>query len=92
MASEYGWAKRDILEQTYIDELILLVRAIKIRKISDYQMQLAIAQNPHVKNPKELWQILEQGTRKPIDEKPDKKGLENLKRRMAGESHGFAIK
>lgn len=31
---------------------------IKKRKYGEYMIQLAIAQNPHVKTPKTLWKIL----------------------------------
>lgn len=63
LASEYGWPKHDILNEVYLDELFFLTRYINRRHITDYRMQLAIAQNPHVKNPKELWTILEQQER-----------------------------
>ncbi len=92
MASEYGWSKKDILEHTYLDELVHLLDKIKARQVTEYQMQLAIIQNPHTKNPQELWRTLEQTTHKPIDEKPDKQGMMNLKRKMAGTSRGFAVK
>ena len=92
MASEYGWSKSDILEHTYIDELVHLLDKIKARHVTNYQMQLAIVQNPHTKNPKELWQTLDQSVRKPIDEKPDKEGLMRLKHRLASGSRGFVVK
>lgn len=59
MASEYGWSKQDILYDVYFDELAELVKKINKRKVNEYKMQLAIAHNPHVKNYKELWRILE---------------------------------
>lgn len=55
-------------------------------------MQLAIVQNPHTKNPKELWQTLDQSQRKVLDEKPDKEGLMRLKQQLAGASRGFVVK
>jgi len=63
LASEYGWPIDDILTKVYLDDLFFLTRYINKRHIVDYRMALAIAQNPHVKNPKELWKILEQQER-----------------------------
>jgi len=58
LASEYGWSKHDILCDVYFDELYWLTRQIEKRKVTEYRMQLAIVQNPHVKEPKELWKVL----------------------------------
>lgn len=60
MASEYGWAKDDILNKVYFDELFYMSEQIKRRKLTEYKMELAIAQNPHL-DPKEqvkLWDEL----------------------------------
>lgn len=62
MASEYGWSKHDIFYDVYFDELYYLTQKIEKRKLAEYKMQLAIAQNPHVKDPKELWRILNSQT------------------------------
>lgn len=43
---------------TYVDELFELVQKINKRKLNVYKMQLAIAQNPHVKDPNVLWNEL----------------------------------
>jgi len=80
LASEYGWSKREILEEIYIDELMCLTDVIKSRKSSEYKMQLAIVSNPHTKKPRELWDALNETTRKPLDEKLDKQGMMDLKR------------
>jgi hypothetical protein len=59
LASAYGWAKKDILENVYLDELFIFTRLINQRKISEYKMQLAIVTNPHIKNPGRLWAVLD---------------------------------
>lgn len=84
MASSYGWAKKDIDENLYFDELYELVLQINKRKVSDWKMQLAITQNPHVKNPKELWEILNSHDRltNPADDKLDKAGMALLKDKL----------
>ena len=57
-------------------------------------MQLAIIQNPHVKEPKALWNELDKmsnpnhGIR---DETLDKEGLLNLKHMLQGKSRGIKI-
>ena len=50
-------------------------------------MQLAIVQNPHVKDPKLLWETLEAFDKKPEDEKLDKRGFEMLKQKLRNSSH-----
>jgi hypothetical protein len=87
LGHEYGWAKREILEDVYFDELYYLLRKINKRKLQDYKMRLAIAENPHKKDNKALWSILnseedklEYGGSK--DETFDAAGLEILKARM----------
>lgn len=60
LASEYGWSFNDILTQVYFDDLIYLTEKANIRRIREWKMQLAITTNPHIKNPKQLFIILEQ--------------------------------
>lgn len=84
LASAYGWSKTHILEEVYVDEVMRLLPLIRKRKTIEYQMLLAIVQNPHTKKPKELWKILEAQIKEPTDEKIDRRGLEMLKQRMAG--------
>ena len=83
LASEYGWAKTEILENVYIDELFFLMQKINIRKVGDYKMQLAIIQNPHVKNHTQLWKVLEQQEKElkhqPVKEEFDPKEFNRLK-------------
>jgi len=50
-------------------------------------MQLAIVQNPHVKEPKTLWDILDAYNREPVDEKLDKKSFELFKQKIASSPH-----
>lgn len=47
------------MHDTYFDELFFLVDKINKRKIQDYKIQMAIIQNPHVKDPKVLWKEIE---------------------------------
>lgn len=90
LASEYGWSKNDILYGVYLDELTELIPKIERRKNAAYKMQLAIVQNPHVKNQKELWSILNtqekqiERKEKPKEEEPkfDAVGFEMLKSKM----------
>lgn len=92
LASEYGWAKNAILNDVYLDELNYLLREINRRHIRDYKMQLAIVQNPHTKDPKNLWRILQQS--EPRDQKPpvfDSFAFERLKMEM-GKSPRIIVK
>lgn len=85
LASEYGWSKRDILEDVYIDELFRLTTQINIRKINQYRIDLAIATNPHIKKPEELVKILNEQERQltgPAGEELDVVGLEALKQKL----------
>ena len=66
MASEYGGGVRAIMDGVYLDELFYLVQIIKQRKIREYKIQLAIAENPHKgKDHKRLWDLFDEadGTR-----------------------------
>jgi len=84
LASEYGWAKNEIENHVYFDELVYLVEKINRRKLREYKMQLAISQNAWVENPKELWRILESETsEESIDEKLDKAGFEAFKQKLS---------
>jgi hypothetical protein len=84
LASEYGWSKRDILENVYFDELVKLIKVIRKRKNEENKTWLALIQNPHTKKPEELWRILDSINKSPLDEKMDKQGLERLKMAMGG--------
>ena|GEM_PF-3485218 len=93
LASEYSWSKHDILNDTSLFELLSLSQKIKNRKNSDFRMQLAIAQNPHVENPEKLWEQLEidDDYDSPEVEEFDKVGFEILKRKL-GQNPRFKIK
>lgn len=71
------------MDSMYIDELFSLQKSIQKRKLYEYRVQLAIAQNPHVEKPEELWEALTPKDRDRRDGTMDKKGLALLKLRMA---------
>jgi hypothetical protein len=58
LASNYHWAKREILDYVYLDEAIEYLDMIKRRKLQDDLMMLAIISNPHTKEPKTLQNYL----------------------------------
>ena len=94
LAHEYGWAKRDILEQVYFDELFIFARLINRRKINEYKMELAIATNPHVKDPKSLWRMFDRQERENegkgyLDAEFDPATFEAFKQTL--KRHGSAI-
>ena len=71
----------------YLDELYSLVGYINKRIINNYQIELALIQNPYTKNPKELWQILKSMQDiQPKEEQLDVVGMEILKQRLSGSS------
>lgn len=82
MANEYGWAKQEIDEHIYLDDLIRLSREINRRKIAEYKTQLAIIQNPHVKDPKRLWDILSRFDVSKTPETLDETGFTLLKNKL----------
>lgn len=74
---------REIGYHVYFDEFFELLQQINKRKIGEWRMQLAITQNPHVKDPKQLWAILEAEDRyKNTSEKLDKSSFALLKDKM----------
>lgn len=96
MAHEYGWAKRDILEDVYLDELVEIVSCINKRKIQETKLQMSIVQNPHVKDPKALWAILEEqeielNGYKPRPAEFDPVGFEILKSKLSANPN-FIVK
>lgn len=87
MASNYGWAKRDILENVYLDELFVFARLINRRIINEQKMALAIATNPHTKHPKKLWDTIAQQERQNegrdyLDAEFDAAGMERFKQAL----------
>ncbi len=91
LASEYGWAKRDILEDTYLDELFMLIKEINKRKLVDWKMQLAIVQNPYTKKPKELWDTLKSQEEREENVEFDQIGLGRLKEQLS-QNPRFVVK
>lgn len=79
LASEYGWGLNEILETVYFDDLPPLLEMINQRKLLEHKMHLAIVQNPHVKDPKQLWKALDLMQRKKQEEVFDASGFERLK-------------
>lgn len=97
MASNYGWAKRDILENVYLDELFVFLRLITRRKINEQKMALAIATNPHTKHPKKLWDQLEQQERHNegkdyLDAEFDAAGMARFKEALQRHSRSIVVK
>lgn len=97
MASNYGWAKKDILETVYIEELFIFVRLIKQRQINEYKMQLAIATNPQTKHPKKLWDALDLMERQNegkdyLDAEFDQAAFDRFKQTVQRNSTGFIVK
>lgn len=85
LASEYGWWKDDILDKVYFDELYMLLENMQYRKTEEYQMQLAIASNPHSETPKDLWAELRRQSRHYLPpENFDPMEMERLKARLSG--------
>jgi hypothetical protein len=80
----------DIRDRLYFDEVYYLMKHMNRRKLGEYRMQLALIQNPHTKNPKELWDQLK------IDQhiRPaelDSTGFDLLRARMQ-QGQGFNVK
>jgi len=82
LASEYGWGKKDIINDIFPDELFYLMEQIKNRKLGQYRMLLAIVQNPHSKNPNILVKQLQPEEIRNRQEEIDRNSLENLKRNL----------
>lgn len=97
LASSYGWAKNDILETVYIDELFVFVRLIKRRQISEYKIQLAIATNPNTKHPKKLWDAFDEMERQNegkdyLNAEFDEAGFAAFKETLQRNSTRFIVK
>lgn len=55
-AIEYGWSKRQILEEVYIEEVEYFSKRIKRERASQRMVDLAIEHNPHTQDPNNLIQ------------------------------------
>lgn len=64
MASAYGWGKRQILEDVFLDEALAYLDAIQRRRLNDLLMQAYITSNPHSKKPGALFAELKNELRK----------------------------
>jgi hypothetical protein len=74
-----------------LDDLYFLVQKINDRKLQEYKMELAIVQNPHVKEPRRLWDILKSQEQREKDDEFDAIGFEILKDRLR-QSRRFIVK
>lgn len=54
MAKNYGWSKSQVLDELYPDEVDFYASRIRKDSTNDRMTDLAIAQNPHVKDPNKL--------------------------------------
>lgn len=53
-AVEYGWSKRQVLEELYFDEIEFYSKRIKKHNANDRLTDLAIEHNPNTNDPKKL--------------------------------------
>jgi len=91
LGSEYGWTKDYVFYNVYFDELFELANLINNRKRDEYRVLLAIAQNPHTKDPKQLWQILESDEERKRSLEFDEKGFDAFKAAMS-QTGKFVVK
>lgn len=90
-AVEYGWSKRQILEEVYFDEIDFYAQRIKKQNANERLTDLAIEHNPNTKDPKKLvsqfQNMLQEGGEKGYLEKEnmtkqDENALKELARKM----------
>lgn len=82
LASEYGWTKDDILENTFPDELLDYAKLIKQRKNSHYMMMLNIVSAPYADEEAKAQLIAQLEDRDRENEHLDKAGMMALKQKM----------
>lgn len=89
LASEYGWAKHEILEQTYLDEAWEYMKLIRRRKVSDMQMWIRVQHS----DPQEFDKALSESLDTPAiaEERVDRVAFENFKAVMK-KSGKFEVK
>lgn len=96
MASEYGWTKDYILERVYPDEAVTLTKIIRQRIYNGKILDLAIAGNAWVKEPKKLWDILEKqvenNTKLGEETEIDHGSLQRLKNQLKNKSRAIKVK
>lgn len=82
LASEYGWTKDDILENTFPDELLVYAELIRKRKNSHYLMLMNVVSAPHADEDtrNELIDMLQERDREA--ESLDKAGMMALVQKM----------
>ncbi|MDC3413958.1 hypothetical protein [Terrihalobacillus insolitus] len=54
LAKEYGWSKKQILEEVYVDEIEYYLKRIRKDQANDRLTELAIVHNPNAKDPNKL--------------------------------------
>lgn len=82
LASEYGWTKDDILENTFPDELLKYADIIKKRKNAHYLMLLNVVSAPHADEEARNQLIETLSERDRESEHLDKAGLMALVQKM----------
>jgi len=91
LATEYGWSKRQILDEVYFDELDLYATRIRKNQISERLTETAIANNTRAKDPNKLVKSFEKKLQelngkdylaKDRMTKEDERKLKELARRM----------
>jgi hypothetical protein len=97
LASEYGWAKNDILDTVYPNELFILSRLITRRRINANRTALAIATNPHTKDGRKLWQEFDRQERSNegkeyLDAEFDQAGFDAFKNALQRSNSSIVVK
>lgn len=72
------------MEEVYPQDVAVYVEVGKRNKLEEYLMQLSIVQNPHTKEPRNLFNRLQNEIKRFVkdDETLDKGGIEKLKNIM----------
>lgn len=96
-ASSYGWEKNAVLDCVYPEEVPAYRYRIVKRMINDYRMQLAIVNNPHLKEPGKLLEKIEEMESKLeggdyLSGQLDKEGVAKLKKKIQGISKNILVK
>lgn len=91
LASEYGWSKRQILEDVYYDEVQFYIKRIRTNQITERLTETAIANNSRAKDPNKLVKSFQKSLQelngkdfiaKERMTKEDERQLKELARRM----------